>query len=450
MPVYFDYALKVSIALAVVFLFYALLLKRMTYYRWNRYFLLMFSLFSFIVPFTNVNVFVQAQQGNAVAFVNAIPSIHSFEVTREDSNQGMAIYWQILSAVFLIVSFALLLRLLIQLLSIRKIQSKSTLLAGGEEKIYHISESILPFSFLNNIFINASNYNDKELQDILAHERVHVHEQHSADMLVSEIICILNWYNPFAWMIKNAIRENLEFIADDAVIRKGADKKHYQYLLLKVTGSLPSAVASSFKFSTLKSRIMMMNKKKTSGLHLLKFGLLIPIITLVLLAFRDRKESNQTNTTTVKSSAGETYILTNLTYSIPNEKAKEIVFKEKDKSLLKAGDVLNLKQISNEKDRLKSLLERNGYNKLKSNAIMFWIDTASVKNSFTVEIKIDVEPKATAFIFSRNSSFLNNQLITANKLNLGLIKKPRLEAVSVFMEATFYAHSLNNKSSSFS
>ncbi|MEJ7685284.1 MAG: M56 family metallopeptidase [Segetibacter sp.] len=80
-------------------------------------------------------------------------------------------------------------------------------------------------------------------------------QKHTLDVLVTEIICILNWYNPFAWLIKNAVRENLEFIADDAVIRKGANRKNYQYLLLKVTGDIPSSIASSFKFSSLKNRI---------------------------------------------------------------------------------------------------------------------------------------------------------------------------------------------------
>ncbi len=428
MPVYFEYALKVSISLAVVFLFYVLLLKKITWYRWNRYFLLLFSLVSFIVPFINVHLFVQAQEKNAVSFVNAIPSIHSFEVTGENINSGMVLYWQILTVAFLIVSFALVVRLLIQLLSIRKIKSKATLLITAEENIYEVSQQILPFTFFDNIFINADNYTEKELQDIIEHERVHVREKHSIDMLISEIICILNWYNPFAWMIKNAIRENLEFIADDAVVRKGIDKKQYQYLLLKVTGSLPCSIASSFKFSTLKSRIIMMNKKKTSAFHLLKFVLLVPIIALVLLAFRNRKEGYQAGSANVKATVGETYTLSTLTYSIPDEKVKSIVLNEKDKSLLKPGDILSLALIHDEKDRLKNLLEKNGYGNLKTNAIRFMIDTASVSNSFSVEIKIS----------------LDNAIALSNKKQFGLIKgecitsqyKPPFLSVSTYANPT--------------
>lgn len=391
MPVYFEYTLKVSIGLAVTFLFYTLLLKRMTYYTWNRYFLLLFTALSFLVPFININVFIQPQHTTAVSFINEFPSIHSYEINGINSNAAMITYWQILFAVFLLVSCALVLRLLIQLFSIKKIKSRSTLLARGEENIYHIAEPILPFSFFSSIFINTNNYSSSELQDILNHERVHAREKHSTDMLIAEIVCILNWYNPFAWIIKNAIRENLEFIADDAVMKKGVDKKSYQYLLLKVTGDLPSSIMSSLKFASLKNRILMMNKTKSSGVHLLKFVLLVPIIILLLLAFRSRKDAAPT-TAEVKSMASETYTLSTLTYSISDEKAKAIVLKEKDKSLIKPGELLNLSLIHNEKDRLKKLLEKNGYSNLKSNAIRFMIDSASVNNSFSVEIKINVEP----------------------------------------------------------
>jgi len=352
----------------------------------------MFSVLSFIVPFINVNAFVQEQHLNSVSFINQISLINTSKISGNFFNNGDEFnYWQILFAVCMLISSILLLRLLIQLSSIRKIRSKATLIYKGEVNLYKLSEPILPFSFFNSIFINPDDYSDNEEQEIIEHELTHVQQKHTLDILVTEIICILNWYNPFAWLIKNAVRENLEFIADDAVIKKGVNKKNYQYLLLKVTGDIPSSIASSFKFLSLKKRILMMNRTKTSAFHLLKFVLLVPMITLLLLAFRNSKET-VSNAFALKNPAAETYTLTTLTYSISNANVKAIVLKENDKSLLKAGDVLNLKQIFNEKYRLKSLLERNGYNNLKSNAIMFWIDTASVKNSFSVEIKIDVEP----------------------------------------------------------
>ena len=153
-----------------------------------------------------------------------------------------------------------------------------------------------------------------------------------------------------------------------------------------------------------------MNKTKTSGFHLLKFVLLVPLIMLVLFAFRSGKETKHT----VKAVEDENYTLSALTYSIPDVKAKSIILKEQDKCLLRPGQQLNLKFIYNEKARLKSLLERNGYNNLKSNAIMFWIDTISVKNSFSIEIHINVEPAAVSSI-NRKSVLFNSQIIATDE-----------------------------------
>lgn len=389
MSVNYEYALKASFCLAIIFLFYTLLLKRMTYYIWNRYFLLLFSILSFIVPFVNINVFLQAQEENTSSFINQIPSIAAHRIIGNSANAADELYWQILSAVYFIVSAILFLRLLIQLLSIRKIRSKATLIVDGEVKLYQLTEPILPFSFFNSIFINKDNYSENELQEIIEHERVHVQQKHTLDVLVTEIICILNWYNPFAWLIKNAVRENLEFLADDVVIKKGVNRKNYQYLLLKVTGDIPSSIASSFKLSSLKTRILMMNKTKTSRFHLLKFALLVPVIVFILLAFGNKKDIKN-NASEVKSVSAGTFTLSALTYSIPDTKVKAIVFKEQDKSLLKPGELFNLTMVSNEKNRLKNLLERNGYNKLKSNAITFLIDSSSANKSFSVQVNINV------------------------------------------------------------
>lgn len=415
MPLYFEFMLKASFCLGVVFLFYTLLLKRITYYVWNRYFLLTFSILSFLVPFIDVNVIIEAQQFKAISLIDQIPSLYSNPIMGNAIKGGDDInYWQILSAVYLLIFSVLFLRLLIQLLSIRKIKSKATLIVDGEVKIYHLSEPILPFSFLNNIYINKDNYSEKELQEIVNHEQVHVGQKHTLDVLVAEIICIINWFNPFAWLIKKAVRENLEFIADDAVIQKGINRKNYQYLLLKVTGDVASSITSNLKFSSLKNRIIMMNKTKTSRFHLFKFMLLIPVIVFLLLAFRNSKEI-QSNQNEVKISSVETFTLSALSYSIPDSKVKDIVFKDQDKCLLKSGELFNLAMISNEKNRLKNLLEKNGYNSIKSSSITFLIDSSSTNKSFAVQININVE--ASVVTVNRKGFVLFNKKIISSDYN---------------------------------
>lgn len=390
MPVYFEYALKSSLCLAVIFLFYTLLLQQITYYRLNRYFLLIFSILSFIIPFINVTVFIQARQLKNIPFINYFPVIVNNKMLSNLGNNHITFnYRQILSAVYIFISSVLFFRLLVQLLSIRKIRSKATCILTGVVDIYHLSEPVLPFSFLNNIFINKDNYSEKELQEIIDHEKVHAQQKHTIDVLLTEMICIFNWYNPFAWLIKKAIRENLEFIADDAVIQKGADRKSYQYLLLKVTGDVPSSIASNLKFTSLKSRIRMMNKSKTGKSHLLKFAFLVPLVTFLLLAFRNKHEIYHP-ATKEQSAVTKTYILSSLTYSVPDKKVEAAVKKEKENCLLKTGEALSLEMVFNEKTRLKSLLEKNGYNNIGDHAITFMIDTTLGNNSFSIQVNINL------------------------------------------------------------
>ena len=410
MPVYFEYALKASLCLAIIFLFYTLLLKRITYYTWNRYFLLLFSVLSFVAPFINVNVFVQVQQLENLSFINQIPLIANNEIPGNFvSNQEVFNYWEILSVVYLLVSSILLVRLLIQLLSITKIKSEATLIANGAVKIYHLSKPVIPFSFLNSIFINQANYSENELQEIIDHERVHVQQKHTTDVLIAEVICILNWYNPFAWLIKKAVRENLEFIADNAVINKGVSRRNYQYLLLKVTGNIPSSITSNLKFSSLKNRINMMNKTKTSRFHLLKFLLLVPVAAILLLAFRNNHDIN-TGITKGRNPITKTYILNSLSYSIPDKKVEAAVKKEQDKSLLKTGQALSLDLVFNERIRLNNLLESSGYNNIGDHAITFMIDTTLGNNSFSVQININlIKEQITK---SREDTRVDNKLST--------------------------------------
>ena len=177
---------------------------------------------------------------------------------------------------------------LIQIFSFKKIKSEAKLIDIVDGiKLFHLDMDLIPFSFGNSIYLNKNHHSANELNEILQHESVHVHQKHTIDVMIAEMICIFNWYNPFVWFIKHAIKQNLEFLADDAVIRNGADKKSYQYLLLKVIGHSPLSVATNLNFSSFKKRIYMMNKTKTSKRHLLKFLFVLPVIALVMFAFRD-------------------------------------------------------------------------------------------------------------------------------------------------------------------
>jgi len=161
-------------------------------------------------------------------------------------------------------------------------------------RIYQVDAPIIPFSFGDSIFINQHQHSLEELEEIIRHEFVHVKQKHSVDIIWGELLCLLNWYNPFAWLLKKSIRQNLEFIADRHVLEQGMDRKQYQYLLLKVIGNNHFSIANQFNFSSLKKRIAMMNKLRSAKFHLVKFMFVLPLVSVMLLAFRNEWKKQET------------------------------------------------------------------------------------------------------------------------------------------------------------
>lgn len=292
MPAVAEYFLKVSIAISIVCILYQLLFKRLTFYSWNRYFLLIYSVFSFILPFIDISPALERGSLNDNVFVQIIPALQNTAPIGAKLNFAPADIvtiwtpWNIALAIIAAGIAVMLVRFIAQLLSLRKIVSNAKLMDAGSAKIYQLDKNIPPFSFGRSVFINRNMHDQADLDDIIRHETIHVKQRHTIDILWAELLCVINWYNPFAWWLKNSIKQNLEYIADNGVIENGASKKEYQYLLLKAVGNRYLPVASPFNFSSLKSRIAMMNKVKSARPHLLKFLFVVPMAAVILLSFR--------------------------------------------------------------------------------------------------------------------------------------------------------------------
>lgn len=301
MPYIAQYLLKLSISLSVVYLFYALVLRRLTFYTCNRWYLLGYSLLAFFIPFVNISPMLEQGAWTDYKVVQLIPVVGNYDPRANASNQVNA--WTV--SLFLLITgiVVMLIRLLVQYLSFRRIRRSSQLLSDDAVKIYQVDKFIIPFSFGRSIFINQHQHNEEELKEIIRHEFIHVKQRHTADILWSELLCMLNWYNPFAWLIRRSIRQNLEFIADHQVLETGLDRKQYQYMLLKVVGVPAFAIANQFNFSSLKKRIVMMNKIRSAKVHLIKFLFVLPLVTILLLAFRTAAINNAAATVLEKEMA---------------------------------------------------------------------------------------------------------------------------------------------------
>ena len=291
MPILIEYMLKVSIALAAVYLFYQLVLRRLTFYNWNRWYLVGYSLLCFAIPFMNITDFLFRHELDEAQFVQLVP-VYDLQLTDPGFEWNQ---WTISIAILLTGMLIMGLRILMQLFSLRRIKTNATLLNEGEVKLFDVNEQIVPFSFNNGIYINRQLHTEAELQEIIRHEFVHIKQKHSIDILLAELLCMLLWFHPAAWLIRKAIRQNLEFIADEKVLQDGVDKKQYQYLLLKVVGNTNYSIAANFNFSSLKNRIIMMNQIKSARVQIIRFLFVLPLVAVLLLAFREVREKEKRN-----------------------------------------------------------------------------------------------------------------------------------------------------------
>ncbi|HEU4609951.1 MAG TPA: M56 family metallopeptidase [Chitinophagaceae bacterium] len=292
MPFLIQYLINFSVGIALTWLFYRLFLKALTFYNWNRWYLSLYSILVAGLSFIDISALLKAGGQNYTQLpglwqIMQLPAGVAAPVARPGWTG-----WDYLILIILTGVLVMIVRLSFQVLSFYKMKRRASLLASDGVKIYQLDEAVLPFSFGNSIFISRQQHSEEEWKEIVRHEFIHVKQRHTLDIIWSEMICILQWYNPFAWLLRHAIRQNLEFIADRNLLNDGIDKKRYQYLLLKVVGVTGFSIAPQFNVVSLKTRIAMMNKMKSARIQLAKFLFVVPLAAIMLLAFRNGKQSN--------------------------------------------------------------------------------------------------------------------------------------------------------------
>src|SRR5690554_100746 len=286
------YLLKANIALGFFFLGYYLWLRKLTFYKINRYYLVFAWVFSATYPFIPVETwFVPSQDipTHLLLDFSEWQPLPMAEETPVASTRLSIGYW--ISVGLFGVLF------LIKLMGIGRIHLRSVPARWGLFHYRSTSEDISPFSFWTNIYFNPSLHREEEYLKIFKHEEVHVRQLHSVDILLAEISLIFFWYNPLCWLLRKAVEENIEFITDQKVLASGIDKKSYQYSLVQIsTLAHPSEMGNHFNFKNLKKRIIMMNKKQSSKMHLGKYLLIFPAVIVGSLIFgvsdaRDRSKA---------------------------------------------------------------------------------------------------------------------------------------------------------------
>ncbi|RZJ80048.1 MAG: hypothetical protein EOO47_08860 [Flavobacterium sp.] len=287
MPHFFIILLKINLVLILFAAAYYFILRKLTFYVINRLFLVFGILFSTIYPFIDLTDFFHQQNQRAVAFV---PEINQQVKSLIPSNL-ISEYWQWIGAFFYIGVAFMAFRLFIQFISLIKIHRKSSPGIISNFKVRILNEAVGPFSFWQTVYINPALHNENELNTILTHEQIHVKQWHTLDIILAELSVVFYWFNPGIWLMKRAVKENLEFITDEKILKRGMDKKAYQYSLLDVGNLVPAVeIVNNFNLSDLKKRIKMMNAKRSSKFSLSRYLLVLPILLLTTLAFTVAKK----------------------------------------------------------------------------------------------------------------------------------------------------------------
>ena len=267
--------IKVNVLLAVLYLVYMSLFRNDTFFVWRRIALLSFYAIAALF-FVASQVHWQVptpmagtiDAGIGTVWMQAIEVAASNEVVMPDIRTNMLLIW-------LGVAALLALRFLWQLASICWLAWKSEVGYADGVKVKLTTIEGSPFSFFSWIFIHRKLLNEPSLHEVLQHEQTHVRQWHSLDVMLSELACVVFWFNPFVWLIKREVRVNLEYLADQAVLQHGNDSRSYQYHLLSLT--FPRSVATlsnNFNVLPLKKRIKMMNKQRTKEIGRLKYSCL--------------------------------------------------------------------------------------------------------------------------------------------------------------------------------
>ncbi len=155
-------------------------------------------------------------------------------------------------------------------------------------KMVDMKEELSPFSFFGYVFINLKVLSEAELRSILAHEKTHVRQRHTIDHLLAQGVAVFQWFNPFAWQIRNALKTTHEYLADRNVLDQGFGVFDYQSLLLKQVITYHSVeLVNNFNLKPIKKRIAMMTKLRSGIPAKLKALFVIPVAILLFLFFAD-------------------------------------------------------------------------------------------------------------------------------------------------------------------
>jgi len=355
-----NYIIESGISLGALFLVYFAFLRKETFFKANRIFLLFSVVFSSILPLLHIGIFQNnsslSASGTGSLSTNMLESVTVFSSGISTSLAGFITASNLIVYGYLAVTFAFVLLFVCRIVKIVIAIRRSEVTDKEGIKFVYTDEDSSPYSFLNYLFVSRNLEKNPGWEKMLAHELEHIRQGHSADILILELISIFQWFNPFFWMIKKAIKKNHEYMADRAVLNKGFSVDLYRHILVNQYVGYQLSITNSFNSSLIKSRLKMMTKIKSSKWAGLRFlvGGIMAMALLVVFACENKKSATLESKTEIQKKDSVTQLNTgvNPLIIIDGEIASREVFeklnpddikgvfvsKEKDANTKKFGD----------------------------------------------------------------------------------------------------------------
>ncbi len=312
MTSFINYLVESGISLSLFAMVYFLFLRKETFFNVNRWFLLVSVVFSAVLPLLHIPFYaakpVMLDEVTVTPYVNLLSTITVYGTDITQGAERFILTYSVLGYIYLAGVLFFAIKLLIQLAMIIRLIISNEVITEGKNKLVVLDRELSPFSFLNYILVSRNLHETKGWEKMIEHEQQHIAQGHTVDVLVLEVIAIAQWFNPFFWMFRRALRENHEFLADQAVIAHGTAPSWYKQILINQYVGDQIVIANNFNYSLIKSRIKMMSKIKSRKIANVKVFIgFILAITLIAVFACEKKQSIDQNVSIKEKTANINY-----------------------------------------------------------------------------------------------------------------------------------------------
>lgn len=286
------YLVEVSLCQGAFYLLFYFVLRKHAFFQANRFYLLLSTFLSFVIPLLSFEVWSSNPNDNLMAFnlpLLSNSSVVTLAASENGSNLGIPFSQLAISLLFITYLAGILFHFTKLIFGLRKVFAFiNENPSSTQAKIIRIKNGPAFFSFWKYIFVNEQKLKlqEEELQHVISHEEVHVRQNHTLDILFMELGSVICWFNPFMHKMKEALSQIHEYIADHTVVNGNIGIDRYSQLILQLSAN-SSSIPLTHQFSkiNIKNRITMLNQSNTNKMKALKIFFAIPLLALLLMVF---------------------------------------------------------------------------------------------------------------------------------------------------------------------